>query len=174
MTRWKTSSLTTDLNILLICHSQRSRQVKATVTAAWGMPRGRKKTHQNKYIWGQWLMSCCIPSLISASVVALRNDHRSERRWQKPPVNKTCVSFDVWAGGRKEPKWGVKTRVSRWWWWESRRVDGENGCALNIRETVFDIDPKEDLFLERCWGLICHRCYRAQSQQEKHETRREY
>lgn len=145
MTWWKTSSLTTDLNILLICHSQPSRQVKATVMAAWGMPRGRKKKASEQ-----------MDTAVMINVML------------HPAVNiRVCCSFEKWsliwamlvkASGEqvvyflwcmtrwgKRPNWGLKTRILRWW--ESWHTDLENGCKINIGEMVLISTQKQVISL---------------------------
>lgn len=117
MTRWRTSSLTTDLNILLICLSQPGLRVKATVMAARGKPGGRKNAPEqidpavmiNVTLHpAVTIRGCCVFeewSLIRAVLV-------------KPPVSRSCVLSDVRAAGRKVQKTGIST----WWETSTRRL----------------------------------------------------
>lgn len=128
MTRWRTSSLTTDLNILLICLSQPGLRVKATVMAARGKPGGRKNAPEqidpavmiNVTLHpAVTIRGCCVFeewSLIRAVLV-------------KPPVSRSCVLSDCLMYellGGKSKRRGFLHDGKR------RHVDFENRCWINI------------------------------------------
>lgn len=135
MTRWKTSCLTTDLNILLICHSQPCRQVGATVNGCFRKAWRKKKKEMAQTDTTAMINVTPHPAVnirecCSFWEMIIDVSDAGKALWWTSRV--FSLMYDPL--GEKRPNWGLKTRISRWW--ETWHLDLENGCKINIRETV--------------------------------------